>query len=124
MNGDGTLADSTADKATSDLLMLGIMDEDRSIKRPDLAEALVRAPDGRILDLAPALEHVPGGALALTLLKSNPIAKPSDIGAVLRDAYGLPWAPATVATAGARFRAWARLAGVHVQKIPRKLADS
>lgn len=104
--------------------MLGVLDEQRSIKDAQAAEAILVMANGLpVPSLELLLQQVPGGVAALELLRADPMTRPESIGAVLREAYGVAWLDSTVRYAGTKFRAWARAAGVGVQQVSRKQQD-
>jgi hypothetical protein len=71
------------------------------------------------------MEVLPGMAEVLVVLESRPWAPPSEIGGLLRDAYGAHWAEGTVLSNGKYARSWARLVGVQTRlKPPQAAVDS
>ncbi len=119
-NGQSTLPRSSAEKAAGDLEALGVLDRNQLIKNHTVAEALVQGNSAN--DLLHVLRDLPGAIPALGLIEAQPDVRPEVVGTCLRNAYGLPWASETTRVAGAKFRAWARAAGVKVVKVPRKKA--
>lgn len=114
------MKESARQKAQSDLYVLGLMNAAGSLL-PQMRERAQGLMDGSLpaWDARELLAGVPGGRSALLLIEQTPDVRSELVGAVLREAYGLPWAASTTKTAGTRFRAWARLAGVAVRKSPR-----
>lgn len=100
-------------KATSDLIVLGILDEDGNIRDATLAHQIIdpATSERKIYEL---LSLTPGGHAALELLNVNPSSAAMDVGAIIRDAYGFLWAEATTRMAGSKFRAWAGAAGLNL----------
>lgn len=111
---------SARQKVLTDLFVLGVLDLNGRLvdDQAALIDRLTKQP----LDtsaLREALVNVPGGKEALAHLTADPSARPEIVGAALRDAFGLPWAPSTTQLAGAKFRAWAKAAGLTVLKVAR-----
>lgn len=86
-------------------------------------DGAVSAADGLFADsgivpheLLSLLSKVIGGEAALALLESDPKASQDAVGSVIRDACRADWAPATISAAGKSFRAWAKKAGVRVER--------
>ncbi len=65
------------------------------------------------------LSRMPGGDAALRLLADDPRADQLQVGEVFRDAYSADWAESTIKIAGKSFRAWAKAAGVDVERVKR-----
>lgn len=110
------LGDSAQQKAHNDLCALGIMDEKGNIF-PDsstAAKLISTPPDSTTI--RELLLRIAGGNTALSLIEANPDVKSEKVGAVLRDALDRAWASVTVKQTGARFRAWARYAGIASSK--------
>lgn len=64
--------------------------------------------------LISALQGIPGGAQALSLLQGDPQVDNYQLGCVIQDAIGAVWGESTTWKAGKDFRAWAKRAGVQV----------
>lgn len=120
ITGINSLPESSRVKAIGDLQMLGIISLDMSIKSQLGHSELTNPKSNSATEIKSLLKKLPGALTALEQLEIDPATRPEIIGAVLRDAYGMPWAEGTVSSAGARFRAWARTAGFTVIKASRK----
>ncbi|MBA4285263.1 MAG: hypothetical protein C0434_06990 [Xanthomonadaceae bacterium] len=119
VNLDGQkFTESVRQKAETDLQVLGVLDGRGEVVQ-SVALALLD-PNSFHSTLKTLLRAVPGGAGALTMLELNRGAHPVDIGSILREAFGLPWAPSTTHLAGTKFRSWASFAGVSLQKVSRR----
>lgn len=114
------LTESARQKYVTDLFMLGIVDLKGNVlpNQEEIVDRLTQArPDTSAL--REVIARVPGGSEALALLEKDPAVRPEAVGALLRDAFGLPWADSTTKLAGAKFRTWARAAGIPVAKLAR-----
>lgn len=106
--------------AVRTLLSLGAVEvsPDRvvSLAREDvlLADGTVRP--SVLFDL---LTSVPGGQAGIDILLQSPNASPAVVGEAMRAAVGASWTTASTHSIGGYFRAWAKLAGVSVQAVPR-----
>jgi len=110
--GQGPSADDrTAADALRDLVTLGAISIGGKGEIA-IADGLVR--DGVLSRhrLRELLSVLPGCADAMTLLERDPTATPAVVGEIIRNAYGVEWAPATVVSSGKHMRAWARHAGI------------
>lgn len=112
------MTESARQKVLTDLFVLGLLDLNGQLidDQAALIDRLTKQP----LDTSALLEvlvRVPGGKEALTHLAADPSTRPELVGAALRDAFGLPWASSTTQLAGAKFRAWAKAAGLTVLKV-------
>ena len=118
-------ADSLRQKVLTDLYVLGLVDLNGQVitNQSGLVARLVATPADTSA-VRETLERVPGGSEALAHVTANPRVRPEIVGATLRDAFGLPWAPSTTRMAGDKFRSWARAAGVPVASVPRRVAGS
>lgn len=105
------LAKSAASKSISDFQVLGLIGESGTLERSPLIESILDAQQYQAT-LKNLLMKVPGGTSAINLLETAPESSSEKIGALLRDAYGLPWADTTTKMAGSKFRAWAAHAGI------------
>jgi Restriction endonuclease len=109
----------------------------RAIRSLTLLGALTQDSDGQIYltrsdlfqdgELVPEILYelisvVPGVAAGLALLSVNSGAAPEDVGEAVRRSLGADWQRATKVTIGKNLRAWARHAGVQVNKVPRSSA--
>jgi biotin operon repressor len=111
------ITSSARQKVLTDLEVLRIIDSTGSVTDLDLAKKIVQDSEAQ----AQQLSLVPGGALAIELIKRIPDVHPDEVGAILRDAYGLPWADATTRIAGTKFRAWANFAGISTSKVAKSV---
>lgn len=110
---------SSVQKSINDLQVLGLLDEAGNIG--DRARsALICNTSRGAQELQTLLHNVPGGAASISLLKEQPRARPEEVGAILRDAYGLPWVSSTTALAGTKFRSWAAASGIRILPVTRK----
>lgn len=114
------ITNSVKQKVLTDLEVLQILDSNGSIVDLGLAKEILRNRELQIQQLL----LVPGGVLAIELIKAKPDARPEEVGGILRDAFGLPWAETTTRMAGTRFRAWANFAGILTTKVPRVNRES
>jgi hypothetical protein len=114
-----SLTDSAKQKAITDLQVLGLFDDAGNIRDNTLALLLLDESNGAAV-LRELLSKVPGGEAGLKLLQTKADARPEDIGGLIKEAYGLPWASSTVSMAGSTFRAWATHAGINVMKVHRE----
>jgi hypothetical protein len=96
-----------------------IVDVDYTVRLA--SEGLVRA-DGEVVPirLLALLRATPGGGARLTLLAESPDASPAQVGEAIRASIGASWTKASAHGVGGYFRAWAKVAGVVVAKVPRK----
>jgi hypothetical protein len=115
---------SAAQKAHNDLYIMGILDINGDLIPTSFEIA------NKIVSTTPAAEtirelllKVPGGSSALSLVAMKPDVSPKEIGEVLQDAHGLTWALSTKNMAGAKFRLWARYAGLNTVKFKRSSAN-
>jgi hypothetical protein len=116
---DFSLTPSAKQKATTDLQVLGLLDDAGTIRDIDLATSVLDESSGANI-LRELLSKVPGGESALKLLATKTDARPEEVGKIIKDAYGLSWANTTVAMAGGMFRAWAAHSSLDIQKVPRR----
>ncbi|MDA8600983.1 hypothetical protein N9L30_08190 [Burkholderiaceae bacterium] len=115
------LGESAQQKVHNDLYVLGITDIQGNIISPGsstVAKLISEPPDSTTI--RELLSKIAGGNKALSLIEANPDVNSEIVGEVLRDALGRAWAPATIAMAGTKFRAWARYAGLASSKRKRK----
>jgi len=110
---------STHEKAVSDWVVLGILNEQGEVIDQPNAERLLDDTH-RPHVLRDLLTLAPGGAEALAALAETPNASPLLIGELIRAAYGQPWKATTISKAGSTFRAWANLAGFPVAPVTRQ----
>jgi hypothetical protein len=82
--------------------------------------------DGLVLDgsivperLRDLMSKIPGVSEGLAVIESDPAAKPIDVGAAVKRAVNADWAELTVQGVGKYLRAWAKLAGLEVKRVPR-----
>lgn len=115
------LTPSAKQKAISDLQVLGILDDAAEIRDTNLASSLIDEHLGASV-LKDLLSKVPGGETGIQLLQTKADARPEDVGELIKEAYGLPWASTTTSMAGSAFRAWAAHAGVGISKVGRRKA--
>jgi hypothetical protein len=112
---------SSVQKSVNDLQVLGLLDDAAMITDEPRAKRVLDSEKGAT-ELQALLRMIPGGAAALKLLEEHPRARPESVGAILRDAYGLPWVGSTTALAGTKFRSWASAAGIRTLPVARKNA--
>lgn len=114
------LTASSRQKVLTDLVVLGLTDGNGKILTSEvgLVDKVIASPPDPVA-LQSALKRVPGGAEALALVIENPCARAEAVGAILRDAFGLPWAASTTKQAGDIFRTWAKAAGIAVATVRR-----
>ena len=115
---DGTT--SAAEKAQNDWECLSILDDTGKVIDQVVANSLLGGGNKQQI-LHELMKNIPGAIDAFNLLSTNQNAHPSDVGKILKEAYGLPWARTTTNTAGAKFRKWASHAGIDVSKAHRLL---
>jgi hypothetical protein len=115
------MTDSARQKVLTDLFVLGVLDLNGRLvaDQAALIDRLTTQPVDASA-LREVLMRVPGGTEALAHLTADPSARPELVGTALRDAFGLPWAQSTTRMAGDKFRAWAKAAGIAVQKVSRR----
>jgi hypothetical protein len=111
-----TLTHSAKQKATTDLQVLGILDEAGDVRDMAVASSVLDE-NSRSTALKDLVSKVPGGKAALALLETKPDARPEEVGKLIKDAYGLPWEKTTVSMAGSKFRVWAAQAGLDIKKV-------
>ena len=91
--------------------------------RVDHEGAVVAGPEfahlGRNRALAKFLREVPGGAAGLAVLEDDPQARPAVVGTAIRGAVGASWSDESTKSIGNHFRAWAKAAGIAVERPPR-----
>jgi hypothetical protein len=106
-----TLTHSAITKAISDLISLGIAEQDEERNISLTTDELFRS-DGSLdrTFVLGLLGNVQGGRDALQLLDHQPNASSRSIGRVLGDAQGATWSDSTAALSGKFFRGWARVA--------------
>lgn len=101
------------------LILLGALDQESNglitVKRPDLIDNDIVVEDV----LRELMVSVPGVAAGLTLLATKPGAAPEELGEAIRRSLGAAWQQATKIAIGKNLRAWARYAGIAVDKVPR-----
>jgi hypothetical protein len=114
-----SLSSSAVQKVRNDWQILGVIDEATEAVNGDLAADILN-PSSKLSTLRRLLSLVPGGKSALDFLGENPGARADDVGAILRDAYGLPWVNTTTRIAGSKFRKWASEAGIKIDKVKRR----
>lgn len=117
---DVLITKSAKQKVMTDLEVLQILNSDGLIVDLDLAKQVLHNGVAQIKQLL----LVPGGKFAIDLIKSRPDAHPDEVGGILRDAYGLPWAATTTRMAGTKFRAWVSFAGIPTAKVGRATAKA
>jgi hypothetical protein len=110
-----TLTQSAIGKSISDFQVLGLIAESGTFIHSHLMESLLDEQRYQSV-LKEHLMKVPGGAAAINLLQVSPASNAEEVGALLRDAYGLPWANTTTKMAGSMFRAWAAYAGISLSR--------
>lgn len=112
------LSKSSHDKATNDLLVLGLVDGGR----PSVAGRTLFTKTGvfRPSSLARVLANHTATADGFNALKKHPGLSPAEVGEALRRSQGTTWATTTAAHAGRIFRAWAKAAGVPLERPSRQ----
>lgn len=112
---------SSRDKAENDLAVLGLVSASKPTRSGmelfDGGGKLQPAALGRYLAKQPAT------ADAIAGLRQTPSLGAADVGEILRRSQGATWAKSTSDHAGTLFRAWAKAAGMIVQR-PRAMGKS
>lgn len=119
---DGTLHSltaSTQQKSISDWQALGVLDANGEVREPAESQAILDVGT-RAATILGLLKKVPGASTALGLLETEPGATAMEVGACIKEGYGLQWAETTTLMAGRMFRSWAVAAGVSVINARRK----
>lgn len=70
--------------------------------------------------LGPLLESVPGGSAGMAVLQADPAAPPAVVGQAIAESINANWTASSVHGVGGHFRAWAREAGIQVERPARK----
>jgi hypothetical protein len=110
-------------RAIRSLILLGALIQNSDglliLNRPDLFQDGELVPDV----LYELISVVPGVAAGLALLSVSPGAGPEDVGEAVRRSLGADWQRGTKVTIGKNLRAWARHAGMQVNKVARSRRD-
>ena len=113
------LSERSKARAVRALILLGAVTQDPNssfvLMRTDLVNDGEPVPEV----LREMMSVVPGVGAGLMLLSGNPAVAPEELGEAVRRSLGANWRSGTKITIGKNLRAWARCAGLKVEKVPR-----